>query len=87
MAFVDDVRLAMGITTTEMDDEIKRLIAAGFRDLQFADVVADSQTTDPAIKQAVITYCRINFDSPDDYERLYESYEKQKAQLQTAHLG
>lgn len=86
MAFLDDVKLAMGITTTVMDNEIQRLILAGFRDLQFADVNADADTVDPAIKQAVITYCRLNFDSPDDYDRLAKSYEMQKAQLQTAHL-
>lgn len=83
---LNEVKLAMGITTTAMDSEISRLIEAGFRDLNFADVVADSSTTDPAIKQAVITYVRLNFDSPDDYDRLYASYEMQKAQLQTAHL-
>ena len=86
MAFLDDVKLAMGITTTAMDDEITRLIGAGFRDLNFADVIADDSTTDPAIKQAVITYVRLNFDSPDDYDKLAKSYEMQKAQLQTAHL-
>ena len=86
MAFLNDVKLAMGITTTAMDDEITRLINAGFRDLNFADVIADDSTTDPAIKQAVITYVRLNFDSPDDYDKLAKSYEMQKAQLQTAHL-
>ena len=77
MEFLNEVKLAMGITTNAMDNELSRLIVAGFRDLNFADVVADISTTDPAIKQAVITYVRLNFDSPDDYQQ-------DKAQLKTS---
>ena len=41
-------------------------------------------TTDPLLIQAIITYCRLNFGTPDDYEKLKASYDEQKAQLQTA---
>ena len=35
------------------------------------------------VSQAVITYCRLNFGQPDDYDRLKRSYDEQKAQLRT----
>lgn len=38
----------------------------------------------PLILRAVITYCRVHFGSPDDYDRLKASYDEQKAQMQMA---
>lgn len=86
MAFLDVVKLAIPIKSEERDEDISRLISAGFRDLNFADVVADETTTDPAIIEAVVTYVKMNFDAPENYDKLYASYTEQKAQLQTAHL-
>ena len=34
--------------------------------------------------RAVITYVRMMFGSPDDYERLREAYDTQKGQMQVA---
>lgn len=75
-------KLAMRIVTNAYDSEISRLIEAACADLGFADVDAISTTTDDAITQAIITYVRLNFGSPDDYDRLKRSYDEQKAQLQ-----
>lgn len=81
---LDAVKLAMRLTTTAYDNEITRLIEAACADLGIAGVTAESTTADPILVQAVVTYCRLNFGSPDDYDRLKKSYDEQKSQLQTA---
>lgn len=46
------------------------------------ETVTDNSTlTDPLLIQAIITYVRLHFGSPDDYDKLAESYWQQKAQL------
>ena len=44
----------------------------------------DSTITDQLLIRAIITYVRLHFGSPDDYDRLERSYNEQKAQLITA---
>ena len=39
---------------------------------------------DALIKKAIITYCKMSFGIPEDYDRLKKSYDEQKAQLSTA---
>ena len=48
------------------------------------DWSAEAWQLDPLYVQAVITYVRAHFGSPDDYDRLKDSYDEQKAQLQMA---
>ena len=43
-----------------------------------------STLRDPLAMRAVLTYVRMHFGSPDDYDRLKGSYDNQKAQLMTA---
>lgn len=74
------VKLALRIVTTDFDDEITDLITAGLADLGIAGVT-NNDTTDALIIRAIITYCRANFGSPDEYDRLKKSYDEQKAQL------
>lgn len=81
---LEAVKLAMRIVTTAYDNEITRLISAACADLGIVGVTAESTTTDPLLVQAIVTYCRLNFGTPDDYDRLKRSYDEQKAQLQTA---
>lgn len=78
------VKLAMRLTTTAYDNEITRLIAAACGDLGIVDIQATSATTDPLLQQAIVTYCRLHFGTPEDYDRLKVSYDEQKAQLMTA---
>jgi hypothetical protein len=33
---------------------------------------------------AIVTYCKLNFGEPDNYDKLKESYDEQKAQLSMA---
>lgn len=79
-AFIDDVKIALRITTNAFDSEILDLIEAGKADLRLPGITKVDESL-PLIKRALITYCRINFGQPDDYDRLKASYDEQKKQL------
>lgn len=76
---LDKVKLALKITTTDFDSELNDLISAALLDLGVAGV--ETTTTDALINRAVCTYCRCNWGSPSDYDKLKASYDEQKAQL------
>jgi len=80
---LDAVKLALRITTKAFDSELTDLIEAGLIDMSLAGVV-NLDTDDALIRRAVITYCRLNFGQPEDYDRLKASYDEQKAQMSTA---
>ena len=75
------VKLALRVTTNAFDDEIAGLIAAACADLGVVGVEVTQTTEDPLLTRAIITYCRMNFGSPEDYDRLKKSYDEQKAQM------
>lgn len=77
------VKMALRISTTAFDTELTDLIDAAKDDLKLHGVIIDDteSDTDPLIKRAVITYCRMNFGSPEDYDRLKAAYDEQKMQL------
>lgn len=77
---LEAVKLALRITTDAFDSELNDLIGAALIDLNQAGV-SNVDTTDPMIKRAVITFCKLNFGQPDDYDRLKKAYDEQKAQL------
>jgi len=79
MLTLDEVKLSLRLTTNAFDVEIAHLIAAATLDLILAGVTVD--TTNDLCKRAIITYCRMNFGQPDDYDRLKASYDEQKAQM------
>lgn len=85
MALLDKVKMACRVTTTAYDEELSDLICAGVRDIGITDVrselLQNVNQLPPLIQRAVITYCRLNFGQPDDYDRLKRSYDEQKAQL------
>lgn len=82
---LNKVKLALRITTNAFDSEISDLILAAFSDLKIAGVVpGDVEDSDPIVQKAVITYCKMNFGIPEDYDRLKRSYDEQKAQLSNA---
>lgn len=83
MALIDDVKLALRIKTTKFDSELTGLIEAAKIDLGVAGVVIPSEDN-AIVKQAVITYCKMNFGLPEDADRLKRSYDEQKAQLSNA---
>lgn len=88
MALLDKVKTAVRITTNAYDEELTDLINAAFDDLKIVNISPDLLTTEegeaellPLIQRAVITYCRVNFGEPEEYDRLKASYDEQKAQL------
>ena len=96
---LNEIKLALGKVKNDYDAELARLALAAVGDLGIVDVeaagvaftvnqdgsVTDSSTiTDQLLIRAIITYVRMHFKSPDDYDKLERSYNEQKAQLITA---
>lgn len=77
------VKMALRIKTTAYDSELTYLIAAAQLDLGIAGVVLPAEM-DEIVQKAIITYCKMSFGIPEDYDRLKKSYDEQKAQLITA---
>lgn len=82
MATIDKVKTALRIVTTAYDEELTDLINSAQLDLGVAGVEYDEM--DELVLKAVITYCKMSFGIPDDYDRLKKSYDEQKAQMVTA---
>lgn len=80
MVALNDVKTALRITTEEFDTELSDLMSASLLDLQIAGVVIP-QADDDLINIAVITYVKMRFGNPDNYDKLKASYDEQKAQL------
>lgn len=79
---LNKVKLALRITTTVYDTELSLLISAALQDLQLVGIKEyTEQTIPPIVQLAVITYCRLHFGQPEDFEKLEKSYAEQKAQL------
>lgn len=79
---LDAVKLALRVSADVFDNEINDLIEAAKSDLGIVGV--ENAETDPLIKRAIITYCRLYFGEPDDFDRMKAAYDEQKAQLITA---
>lgn len=90
---LEKVRLALRLQTTVFDAELLGLIAAAIRDIKHAGpqfvvtelkvdgTVIDYTVTDELASMAIITYVRMHFGSPADYDRLKASYDEQKGQM------
>lgn len=79
------VKTALRITTSEFDDELTDLIDAALLDLNIAGADGPNvELTNALALRAVITYCKMHFGEPDEYDRLKKSYDEQKAQLSMA---
>lgn len=79
------VKLALRVTTDAFDSELNDLIDAALMDLDIAGVDGcNAFLSDPLMRRAVITYCKMHFGEPDEYDRLKASYDEQKAQLSMA---
>lgn len=80
---INSIKLALRITTDAFNAELTDLMNAALLDLGIAGVTNDD-INDALILRAVITYVKLHFGQPDDYDRLKLSYDEQKAQLSTA---
>ena len=83
MSMLDRTKLALRITEGDFDVQINDLIDAAKLDLGIAGVVSATEL-DSITRTAVITYVQMHFGEPDNYDRLKQSYDEQKAQLSTA---
>lgn len=82
---LNKVKMAMRISTDAFDPEITDLIDAALLDLGIAGANGSNVVlTDALTLRAVVTYCRLSFGSPEEYDRLKKSYDEQKAQMKTA---
>lgn len=81
---LEKAKLALRITTNAYDTEIQDLIDAAQLDLGIAGVVLLPNNLDALCQRAILTYVRLNFGSPPDYDRLKASYDEQKGQLRIA---
>lgn len=83
MATLDNVKTALRISTDAYNSELNDLIVAAQQDLGIAGVVVPEELNE-ITERAVITYCKMSFGLPEDYDRLKRSYDEQKAQLSNA---
>lgn len=80
---LEKVKLALRIVTDKYDSELNDLIDAAKLDLGIAGVTVPD-TLDALVSKAIITYCKMSFGLPEDWDRLKRSYDEQKAQLSNA---
>lgn len=77
------VKLALRIKGNDFDLQLLDLIESAQMDLGIAGVITP-EDYDAVTRTAIITYVRMNFGQPDEYEQLKRSYDEQKAQLATS---
>ena len=82
MAILDNCKTALRVTTNAYDDEIETYIEAAMLDLGIAGVEVD--IPDTLVDKAVMTYVRMSFGAPANYDKLKAAYDEQKAQLMNA---
>ena len=80
---LEKVKMALRIVTNSFDSELTDLIEAAKQDLGIAGVIVPSEL-DAIVTRAIITFCKMSFGLPEDYDRLKASYDEQKAQLSNA---
>lgn len=80
---LDLVKVALRVTSEAFDSELNMLIEAAKLDLGIAGVELPA-TLDNICNIAIVTYCKLNFGEPENYDQLKASYDEQKAQLSMA---
>lgn len=76
------MKTALRTTTTDADleQEINDIVNAFILDAKLAGVTNDD-LDDPLVWMAAVTFVRLKFGSPDEYDRLKQAYDEQKAQM------
>lgn len=82
---LDKVKTALRLNEIDeaMEQELTDLIEAAKQDLGIAGVIVPTNVN-AIVTRAIITYCKMSFGSPEDYDKLKKSYDEQKAQLSNA---
>ena len=82
MALIDTCKTALRVTTDAYDEEITEYIEAAKLDLGIAGV--ETTVADSLVNKAILTYVRMSFGSPANYDKLKAAYDEQKAQMMMA---
>ena len=82
MALIDTCKTALRVATTAYDAEITEYIEAAKLDLGIAGV--ETTVADSLINTAILTYVRMRFGAPANYDKLKSAYDEQKAQMMMA---
>lgn len=82
MALLDTCKTALRITTDAYDGELQAYIDAAKLDLGIAGV--EAAVPDSLVNKAIMTYVRMSFGAPTNYDKLKASYDEQKAQMMNA---
>lgn len=82
MALIDTCKTALRVATTAYDAEITEYIEAAKLDLGIAGV--ETTVADNLVNKAILTYVRMSFGAPANYDKLKASYDEQKAQMMMA---
>jgi len=82
MALLDTCKTALRITTDAYDGELQAYIDAAKLDLGIAGV--EATVPDGLVDKAIMTYVRMSFGAPTNYDKLKASYDEQKAQMMNA---
>ena len=83
MALLDKCKTALRVTTNAYDTEIQEYIEAARLDLGVVGVNVP-MTEDALVNKAIMTYVRMSFGAPSNYDKLKTAYEEQKATLMNA---
>lgn len=90
---LERVKLALRVSTDVYDAELLDLILSAAQDIAHAgavvqvtpvltdEAVVDYDVPDALTRTAIVTYCRMHFGAPADYDRLRSSYDEQKGQM------
>ena len=82
MALIDTCKMALRVTTDAYDAEITEYIEAAKLDLGIAGV--ETTVADSLVNKAILTYVRMSFCAPANYDKLKAAYDEQKAQMMMA---
>lgn len=76
-------KTALRLTTNAFDDEIDNLINSAKIDLQHAGIKQEVACDDSnaLTRLSIISFVKLNFGSPDEYDRLKRAYDEFKKQL------
>lgn len=81
---LEQIKLALRITTDAFDEEIQTLIDAAIAEMQGLGVTASVEgSEDPQIVTAVVAYCKWQFGANEDADRWRDIYHIKLAQLKT----
>lgn len=70
-------------TDSNLEQEITDIVNAFILDAGLAGVTT-TDLDDPLVWMAAVTFVRLKYGSPDEYDKLKASYDEQKAQLSMA---